>query len=78
MTEAKQKASKRLDYEILKMRQYIRLKRITHKYISEKSGVTQPNVWRFFSGKSKEPSVLTFLMITEAIGYEIKITKNEE
>lgn len=73
MSEAKQKASIRLNYEISKMKEYVLRNGISQYLISEKSGITQPNVWRFLNRKSSEPSALTFLMIAEAIGYKIEI-----
>lgn len=73
MSPEKQKASKRLNYEILKMKQYMLKHQICNTEIAKKSGITAPNVWRFINRKSPEPSALTFLMIAEAIGYEISI-----
>ena len=81
MSPEKQKASKRLNYEILKMKQYMLKHQICNTEIAKKSGITAPNVWRFINRKSPEPSALTFLMIAEAIGYEISINlknKNNE
>lgn len=75
MSPAKKKASIRLNFEITKMKEYVLKNGISQSVISGKSGITQPNVWRFLNKKSPEPSALTFLMIAEAIGYEIKITK---
>jgi len=77
MSPEKQKASIRLNYEILKMKRFMLKNKICNTEIAKKSGITAPNVWRFINRKSSEPSALTFLMIAEAIGYEIKITKHE-
>lgn len=73
ISEQKQKASKRLNYEILQMKKYMLKHQISNVEIAKKSGITAPNVWRFINRKSPEPSALTFLMIAEAIGYEINI-----
>ena len=81
MSPEKQKASKRLNYEILKMKQYMLKHQICNTEIAKKSGITAPNVWRFINRKSPEPSALTFLMIAKSIGYEISINlknKNNE
>ena len=73
ISEQKQKASKRLNYEILQMKKYMLKHKISNVEVAEKSGITAPNVWRFINRKSAEPSALTFLMIAEAIGFEINI-----
>jgi len=73
MSPQKEKASKRLNYEIILMKKFMQKHQISNKEIAEKSGITAPNVWRFINRKSPEPSALTFLMIAEAIGYEISI-----
>lgn len=75
MSPEKQRASIRLKHEIMKMKRYMLLNKICNTEIAKRSGITAPNVWRFINSKSSEPSALTFLMIAEAIGYEIKITK---
>jgi len=72
MSLEKQKASKRLQYQVLLMKKHIRLNKISIKEISIKSGIKSSIVWKFFN-VSKEPSALTFLMIAEAIGFEINI-----
>jgi transcriptional regulator with XRE-family HTH domain len=78
MNQIKKRTSTRVEYQILKMKQHIRINKITHQEISDNSGVARANIWRFFSGKSKEPSILTFIAIAESIGYEVSIKKSIE
>lgn len=78
MSPEKQKASLRLNSEILKMKQYMLKNQICNTEIARKSGITAPNVWRFINRKSSEPSALTFLMIAEAIGYKVEIINTNE
>jgi len=73
ISDAKKRASIRLNYEIIQMKKYMQINKISNVEVSKKSGITTPNVWRFINRKSQEPSALTFLMIAEAIGYEISI-----
>jgi len=78
ISEKKKIASKRLNLEIIKMKKYMQKHQICNTEIAKKSGITAPNVWRFINRKSTEPSALTFLMIAEAIGYEISINLKEK
>ena len=78
MSPQKQKASVRLNSQIMKMKQFLVKNQICNTEIAKLSGITAPNVWRFINRKSPEPSALTFLMIAEAIGYEISITMPEQ
>lgn len=74
MSLQKEKASKRLNYEILKMKQYMQLNQISIKEVSNRSGVPSSMVWKLINKKSNHVTCLTFLMVAEAIGYEISIT----
>lgn len=78
MSPQKEKALVRLKYQIMLMKKYMLKNQICNTEIAKKSGITAPNVWRFINSKSPEPSVLTFLMIAEAIGFEVEIKNPEE
>lgn len=71
----KEKALLRIKYEIAMMHKYCKTNKISYAEISDKSGVTRPNVSRFLTMRSAEPSVITFLLISEAIGYKMKIER---
>lgn len=71
----KEKHLKRIAYEIMKMREYVLKNQILYSEISDKCGITRPNISRFLMNKSPEPSIITFLLISEAIGYEMTIDK---
>lgn len=66
-------AIRRLQHQILHMKKHVRKNQIHYSEISELTGITASNVWRFFAMKSKEPTAITFLLIAEAIGYNLKI-----
>lgn len=78
MNPQKEKAIKRLNYEILLMKKYVQKNQISNKEISLKSGIPTSIIWKFINGKSKEATALTFLMIAEAIGFEININLNKK
>ena len=71
--DKKNAALLRVTYEILMMKKYCQKNQITQQQIADKSGITQPNVWRFLNMKSAEPSIITFILIAQAIGYKVKI-----
>lgn len=66
-------AKRLIALEVVRMKKLVQQKGLTQKQISIDSGITQPNVWRFLNGKSTEPTMITFLLIAKAIGYELNI-----
>lgn len=74
--EAKEKMTKRLQYEVLKMREYCRKKNITNADIGKKCGLPTPQVWRFMNRTSPEMSMLRFVMIAEGIGFKVSFNVN--
>ena len=70
-TEQTKKANIRLSYEISRLRKHCKSKGIKYSEIQRKTGLG--NVSRMMTNKSPNPNFITFLLIAEAIGFEIKI-----
>lgn len=73
MNDLKQNAEKRLNYQILLMKKHMQKHQISNAEVSRLIGVDTKTIWRFINRKSKGGNSLTFLMIAEAIGFEINI-----
>lgn len=70
-TEQTKKANIRLSYEISRLRKHCKSRGIKYADIQKKTGLG--NISRFMNNKLQHPNFITFLLIAEAIGYEIKI-----
>lgn len=78
MNPQKEKAIRRLNYQVLLMKKHMRKHKISNKEVSLKSGIPTSIIWKFINGKSKEVTAFNFLMIAEAIGYEISMNLKKE
>jgi len=76
--QSKSKITKRIDYEVMLMKNYCRLKKIKYSDIADKCGIPANNVSRFMNRKSPEMSMITFLLIAESIDYEFALRRVEK
>jgi hypothetical protein len=75
LREAKSKMKRRLEVEILRMRNYCRINQISNRMISDKCGLATSHVWRFINRTSPEMTMINFLLVAEGIGYDFKFAE---
>lgn len=66
----------RLRLEVFNMKRHAKSNGITYEQIQSKTGLA--NISRFMNNKMQSPSFITFLLIAEAIGYDVKISLKED
>lgn len=66
---------KRIEYEVLKMREYARSKKMSNEDIANRVGLKPSSVWRFLNRTSPEMSMITFLLVAKGIGYDFDFKK---
>lgn len=49
--------------------------KVSHAYISEKSGVTTTTLRNWFTGHTKRPQAATIRAVLRSIGYDIKVVR---
>ncbi len=72
----KQKASIQLSYIVTQMREHCRKNKIRYDEIQDKTGIK--NISRFMNNKVPTPNVITFILIAEAIGFEVNVTMKSQ
>lgn len=72
LDEAKAEMKKRLEYEVVKMDRYCKLRGIDNRMIADNCGLPPNQVWRFRNRHSPEMTMVNFMLVAQGIGYTVK------